>query len=132
MKSMKDNFNIGILLAILFTCLQSYGLYKYGAAVTNNHPIGFTLFIDLMFFVGWVFVCACVTSVIRFVYHLIVYVVQPKEDVEQSQIVEACYDEIYQDEDEQLYTVYFDKKDRDKVEKILHDYGFEDINIDEA
>ena len=123
---MKDNFNIGILLAVLFTCIQTYGLYKYGAAVTNGHPIGFTLFLDLMFFLGWVFLCACVTSVIRFLYQLIVYLVQSKRGVE------PYYDEQYENDDEQLYTVYFDKKDRDKVEKILQDYGFEDINIDEA
>lgn len=126
MKSMKDNFSIGILLAILFTCLQSYGLYKYGAAVTNGHPIGYTLFIDLMFFVGWVFVCACGISVIRFVYHFIVYAVQTKKGVEHSQIVETYYDEKYQDDDEQLYTVYFDEKDRDEVDRILQDYGSEE------
>ena len=126
MKSLKDNFSIGILLAVLFTCLQSYGLYKYGAAVTSGHPIGCTLLYALMFFVGWVFVCACVTSVIRFICYLIVYLVQSRKGVEQSQIVETYYDEKYQDEDEQLYTVYFDEKDRDEVEQILQDYGSEE------
>ena len=69
---------------------------------------------------------------IRFLYQLIVYLVQSKRGVEQSQVVEPYYDEQYENDDEQLYTVYFDKKDRDKVEKILQDNGFEDINIDEA
>lgn len=69
---------------------------------------------------------------IRFLYQLIVYLVHSKSGVEQSQVVEPYYDEQYENDDEQLYTVYFDKKDRDKVEKILQDYGFEDINIDEA
>ena len=87
MENMKDNYSIGMLFAFIFTCIQTYGLYKYGAAVTNGHPIGFTLFLDLMFFLGWVFLCACVTSVIRFLYQLIVYLVQSKRGVEQSQVV---------------------------------------------
>lgn len=128
MENMKENFSFGIVFALLFTCLQSYGFIKHGALVTDGPVVENAILFGLLFFVGWIFVCACAISVIRFVYQFIIYFLQSKREVEQPKVVEAYYDEHYPDEDEQLYTLYFDEKDREIVEEALRKVRSEKIN----
>lgn len=50
MKHIINNFKMGLIVAIVFTCFQSYGLYRYGAGLTYAHPIGYTFLFGVMFF----------------------------------------------------------------------------------
>lgn len=43
------NFKYGIVFAMICTCLQSYGLYEYGAGLTYTHPIGYTFLFAVLF-----------------------------------------------------------------------------------
>lgn len=48
------NFKYGIVFAMICTCLQSYGLYEYGAGLTYTHLIGYTFLFAVLFFWGMV------------------------------------------------------------------------------
>mgnify|MGYP003182130730 CR=1 FL=1 len=74
MKHIINNFKMGLIVAIVFTCLQSYGLYKYGAGLTYAHPIGYTFLFGVMFFSGWWFIGTIFISVVHVVYQLIIYI----------------------------------------------------------
>ena len=53
------NFKYGIVFAMICTCLQSYGLYEYGAGLTYTHPIGYTFLFAVLFFWGMVLYQCC-------------------------------------------------------------------------
>lgn len=52
METMIKNFKTGFTLAILITCVQAYAIYTYGSAITDGHPIGYTLCILSCFFLA--------------------------------------------------------------------------------
>ena len=62
---------MGLIVAIVFTCLQSYGLYGYGAGLTYAHPIGYTFLFGVMFFSECWFIGTIFISIFHVVYQLI-------------------------------------------------------------
>lgn len=49
MKHIINNFKMGLIVAIVFTCLQSYGLYKYGAGLTYAYQLNIHSCLELCF-----------------------------------------------------------------------------------
>ena len=64
METMIKNFKTGFTLAILITCVQAY-------AITDGHPIGYTLLYSVMFFLGWFMLGSVVTGFVRLIVSLI-------------------------------------------------------------
>lgn len=71
METTIKNFKTGFALAILITCVQAYAIYTYGFAITDGHPIGYTLLYSVMFFLGWFMLGSVVTGFVRLIVSLV-------------------------------------------------------------
>lgn len=80
----KKNFKIGAILALIISLIQGYGIYNHGSqTIINTGDLLDTLALSAMFFFGWIFLLAAIVSVVRFLYHSVVFA-KEKNELENS------------------------------------------------
>lgn len=80
----KKNFKIGAVFALIISIIQWYGLYNHwNQAVLGERYMLDSLAICAMFFFGWIFLLTAVVSVVRFLYHSVVFT-KKKNELENS------------------------------------------------
>ena len=71
-------------MALIISLIQGYGIYNHGSqAIINTGDLLDTLALSAMFFFGWIFLLAAIVSVVRFLYHSVVFA-KEKNELENS------------------------------------------------
>ena len=76
---MRNNFSIGLKVALVITILESYFMYKSGFGIMETGAF------DLLFFLGWVMVSAIAVGVVKTIYLSIQYTVALEKETKEAE-----------------------------------------------